>query len=291
MAHLLANHNNILRRLHSEPSSVFTCRKQGRNTSLMDFGRSWRNAIPSGEKSEQPLLYLAKARAFAVHCSTSSADQEVGLVGNGNSAINAEGKSRYLVDEYGWKVRRLVVKEDEMRKAAQVQAEAFHEPVALFNDFFFEFFQAEVLSGLLYKLRNSPPNRYACLVTEPNTNASDAQKQLVGVVDVTVLRDKAVLEHLPAGAEEYLYVSGIAVLKEFRRQKIATVLLKACDVLSTLWGFEYLALRAYEDDLGARKLYASAGYQVVSGDPPWMSTWIGRKRRILMIKTSINLHA
>ncbi|KAG2664237.1 hypothetical protein I3760_16G071500 [Carya illinoinensis] len=256
MAHLLANHNNILRRLHSEPSSVFTCRKQGRSTSLMDFGRSWRNAIPSGEKSEHPLLYLAKARAFAVHCSTSSADQEVGLVGNGNSAINAEGKSRYLVDEYGWKVRRLVVKEDEMRKAAQVQAEAFHEPVALFNDFFFEFFQ-----------------------------------QLVGIVDVTVLRDKAVLEHLPAGAEEYLYVSGIAVLKEFRRQKIATVLLKACDVLSTLWGFKYLALRAYEDDLGARKLYASAGYQVVSGDPPWMSTWIGRKRRILMIKTSRNLHA
>lgn len=59
-------------------------------------------------------------------------------------------------------------------------------------------------------------NRYACLVAEPNTNASDAQKQLVGVVDITVLRDKAVLEHLPAGAEEYLYVSGIAVLKEFR---------------------------------------------------------------------------
>lgn len=107
----------------------------------MDFGRSWRNAAPSLEKSEQPLLYLAKARAFAVHCSTSSADQEVGLVGNGNSVINTEGKSGYLVDEYGWMVRRLVVKADEMRKAAQVQAEAFHEPVALFNDFFFEFFQ------------------------------------------------------------------------------------------------------------------------------------------------------
>lgn len=76
-----------------------------------------------------------------------------------------------------------------------------------------------------------------------------------------------------------------------RRQKIATVLLQACDVLSILWGIEYLALRAYEDDLGARKLYASAGYQVVSGDPPWMTTWIGRKRRILMMKTSRNLHA
>lgn len=70
----------------------------------------------------------------------------------------------------------------------------------------------------------------------------------------------------------------------YRRRKIATALLKACDVLSMLWGFEFLALRAYEDDWGARKLYANAGYQVVSRDPPWISTWIGRKCRLLMIK-------
>lgn len=69
-----------------------------------------------------------------------------------------------------------------------------------------------------------------------------------------------------------------------RRKKIATVLLKACDMVSIQWGIEYLVLRAYEDDLGARKLYSNAGYRVVSGDPPWMTTWIGRKRRIVMIK-------
>lgn len=57
-------------------------------------------------------------------------------------------------------------------------------------------------------------------------------------------------------------------------------------MLSVEWGFEYLALRAYEDDLGARQLYSSAGYRVVSGDPPWLSTWFGRKRRVLMIKHS-----
>lgn len=71
-----------------------------------------------------------------------------------------------------------------------------------------------------------------------------------------------------------------------RRKKIATSLLKACDVLSETWGFQYLTLRAYEDDLGAQKLYASAGYKVVSGDPPWMTTWIGKRRRVLMIKCS-----
>ncbi|KAH1238382.1 hypothetical protein GmHk_08G023052 [Glycine max] len=113
--------------------------------------------------------------------------------------------------------------------------------------------------------------RYACLVAETAIDDPDSAKQLVGVIDVTVLRDQNVLQHLPPEAEEYLYISGIAVSKTFRRRKIATALLKACDMLSILWGFEFLALRAYEEDLGARKLYTNAGYQVVSRDPPWTS--------------------
>lgn len=54
-------------------------------------------------------------------------------------------------------------------------------------------------------------NRYACLVAEPKTDTFDTTtREVVGVVDVTVLREDSVLQHLP-GAEEYLYVSGIAV--------------------------------------------------------------------------------
>lgn len=40
-------------------------------------------------------------------------------------------------------------------------------------------------------------------------------KEIVGVVDVTVQRDEDVLTHLQ-GEEEYLYVSGIAVLTKYR---------------------------------------------------------------------------
>lgn len=39
--------------------------------------------------------------------------------------------------------------------------------------------------------------------------------EIVGVADATVQRDEDVLRHLQ-GAEEYLYVSGIAVLIKFR---------------------------------------------------------------------------
>ncbi|KAG8378421.1 hypothetical protein BUALT_Bualt08G0135600 [Buddleja alternifolia] len=231
-----------------------------------------------------------KNRGVVVHCCTSSstsADQQVNL-----TPINPEPNGTYqnkklqfdcLVSDVNWQVRRMVDTQDEMKKVANVQAEAFHEPVILFDDLFFDFFKAEVLSGLLYRLRNSPPDRYACLVAEPKTDQQESDQELAGVVDITVLREDSVLQHLP-GAEEYLYVSGIAVLNKFRRQKVATALLKACDIVSAIWGFDYLALRAYEDDYGARKLYSNAGYRVVSGDPPWLTSWIGRRRRVLMVK-------
>ncbi|CAJ2655338.1 unnamed protein product [Trifolium pratense] len=220
-------------------------------------------------------------------CSTSSsseqlyfADQKVKLEIE-NDSENMKQKIDFLVCEYGWRIRRLIMNAEEIKMAADVQAEAFHVPVALFNDLFFQFFKAEVLSGLLYKLKNSPPNRYACLVAE---NDQESSKQLVGVIDVTVMRDQDVLQHLPDEAQEYLYISGIGVSNAFRRMKIATALLKACDKISNLWGYEFLALRAYEEDIGARTLYTNAGYQLVSKDPPWTSNWIGRKCRVLMIK-------
>ncbi|KAI3783675.1 hypothetical protein L1987_42761 [Smallanthus sonchifolius] len=202
--------------------------------------------------------------------------------GWGGKYDDGEGQFGNLVKEYGWQVRRMVEEDDEMRSVANIQAEAFYEPVVLFNDVFFQFFQAEVLSGLLYRLRNSPPDRYACLVAEMTTSDSQ-EKQLVGVVDATVFRDAYVLEHL-SGADEYLYVSGIAVLRNFRRKKVASVLLKSCEMLARFWGYKYLVLRAYEDDLGARMLYTNAGYKIVSSDPVWTTSWIGRRRRVLMIK-------
>ncbi|CAF2183637.1 hypothetical protein BRARA_G02379 [Brassica rapa] len=197
----------------------------------------------------------------------------------------AELELKYMVSQHGWGVRRLRRDdEEEIRRVSLVQAEAFHIPLALFNDFFFLFFQAEVLSGLLYKLKNSPPDRYACLVAEKAGEAdTSSSSSVVGVVDITVQTEKSVLRHFP-GEEEYLYVSGLAVSKAQRRKKMASTLLKACDVICYLWGFKLLALRAYEDDAAARNLYSNAGYSVVESDPPWTSTWIGRKRRVLMTK-------
>ncbi|XWS62250.1 hypothetical protein CRYUN_Cryun07bG0194300 [Craigia yunnanensis] len=282
MAHLLQSQSFISRSVWTEPrlqQQTHTCIK------LSDYHHgSWKI---NGKKRESG---ASSFTGCVVQCCTpsssgsiSSAKAGVKPTGNVEEDNNGRWKDRedqplYLASECGWKVRRLEEDQDEMRKVAQIQAEVFHHPMAFFDDFFFQFFKAEVLAALIYKLRNSPPSRYACLVAE-----SESQRKLVGVVDVTALRDEAVLQHLH-GAEEYLYVSGLAVSKSFRRRKIGSCLLKACELLSVFWGFKYLVLRAYEDDFGARTLYTNAGYRVVSGDPPWMTSWIGKRRRVLMIK-------
>lgn len=277
MAHLQPTHTSIATRLFTDSNCGFCWGVRDGKAKRTKLSRSWKPPCGIGR--------ISGKRSFTRVFST---EQEMGMLEKidgdqiSNDSDGIIDDSFYLVEELGWKVRRMVEEDIEMRKVANVQAEAFHEPVALFDDFFFRFFQAEVLAGLLYRLRNSPSDRYACLVAVPESSTSKQQDELVGVVDVTVLADGDVLQHLD-GAKQYLYVSGIAVSKTHRRKKVATALLKACEVVSALWGYRYLVLRAYEDDWGARALYENAGYRVVSGDPPWLA-WVGRKRRILMLK-------
>ncbi|KAG9456936.1 hypothetical protein H6P81_001444 [Aristolochia fimbriata] len=233
----------------AKPKSLSHC-------SLKSTTRSPKISFYSGKRSD-----VFGKRKWASSIYRKSYEQiHDGACSSSSPADVSQEKLGNLVSEFGWRVRRMAENDSEMRQVADVQSRAFHTTMPFFDDLFFQFFKAEVLAALIYRLRNSPPDRYTCLVAEPNYS-SDSQngsnRGLVGVVDVTVMRDKYVLRHI-GQAEEYLYVSGIAVLQEFRRQKVATALLKACDLLSLLWGYEYLALQAYEDDLGARTLYSSA---------------------------------
>lgn len=71
----------------------------------------------------------------------------------GVAAVSQGRDSKYLARESRWGVRRMVKVGEEMRKVAHVQAEAFHTPVALFNDLFFDFFK--VRTPLLLAVQNA----------------------------------------------------------------------------------------------------------------------------------------
>ncbi|KAK4708448.1 hypothetical protein R3W88_029373 [Solanum pinnatisectum] len=197
--------------------------------------------------------------------------------------VKSQRSDEYEMNDL-WKVRRVIESEEEMMEVAAIQADAFYEQEMMevySNDFFFQFFKVEQFSNLYYRLKHYAPDRYACLVAE--AVSSEEEQHLVGVIDATVNEDKDILQYLPV-ATKYIYISGIAVLNKFRRQKVGTALLKACDVLARFWGIEYLVLKAYEDDFGARKLFTNAGYKLVSADAPSKTRWIPERRRVLMVK-------
>lgn len=88
------------------------------------------------------MLQCSSTSSSQLSCS----DQSVRLQaesGSGNGKL--KHKYEYLVCDYGWRVRRLVENADEIRKAVQVQAQAFHVPVPLFDHLFFQFFQVLLL--------------------------------------------------------------------------------------------------------------------------------------------------
>lgn len=242
-----------------------------------------------------PLLAFPRSPTSRIKTTFSYSAKDV-TVGGRNELQEAQVSNQeednglqYLTSGHGWKVRFLNQEREEMDEVAEIQASAFHSPSPIWDSFFYKIFKAELLSALLYRIRHSPPDRYACLVAEPDYHTVESgmhgmsENKLVGVVDATAFAGKDVLCHLE-GAEECLYVSGIAVSANYRRRKVATVLLKACDFLAFLWGFDYLVLRANVDDVGARTLYARAGYKVVYEDPPSISTWTGREQFVLMVK-------
>ncbi|CAI5489809.1 unnamed protein product [Closterium sp. Naga37s-1] len=235
--------------------------------------------------------------------------------GAGEEGEAGEASREFRVESGKWRVR--MAAREEMKAVADLQAEVFHDPppapLSALNAFFLDMFKAELYDNLLHKLKYSPPDRHCILVaqhstqpfppphptTEPpagetskrpspaSTSAAAAAVatavEVVGVVDLTALDDRSVLKHL-SGAQDYLYLSGMAVHASLRRESIASVLLGAVEQLSLRWGFEYIVLHVHEDNIAARRLYQKAGYLAIDCDSRWTSTLLGMRRRVLLAK-------
>lgn len=130
MAHLQHNLSTVVRGSGQE----LLCRYGGMKLCKMSFTNQRRT--------------FEKKRGL-IHCCSSStstsADQQLNTPADYklDSRINEDEKLQfgYLVRDVNWQVRRMLETEEEMREVANVQAEAFHDPVFLFDDLFFDFFK------------------------------------------------------------------------------------------------------------------------------------------------------
>lgn len=133
MAHLHYNHSTVVRGI--------------KDYCIGSTSTSWKIPFHSVSFTNQRRRF--KKNRGLVHCCSSStstsADQQVNLAAEklelNGIYENKKLQFGYLVSDVNWQVRRMVETEDEMKEVANVQAEAFHEPVFLFDDLFFDFFK------------------------------------------------------------------------------------------------------------------------------------------------------
>lgn len=139
MAHLHYNHPIVVER--SEKDLYWGCRGI-KDYYLSSASTSWKIPCCSVSFINQTTR-LKRDRRLVRCCSSSSTSTSADPTKIEQSGIYENKKLQFgcLVSDVNWQVRRMVETEDEMRKVAEVQAEAFHEPVFLFNDLFFEFFK------------------------------------------------------------------------------------------------------------------------------------------------------
>ena len=128
--------------------------------------------------------------------------------------------------------------------------------------------------------RSSQPSQSSPCWLRSHTRPSTHGVPLVGTVEISTKSQFL----LGWGEPAYLYVSNLAIQETYRRQGIATALLRECDDLAQSWGFQSIYLHVLEDNQAARQLYRAAGYQVEAVLGDWLSQFLGRSRRLLMRK-------
>lgn len=165
MAHLLQSQSFISRSAWTEPRlqhhQAHTCIKLSDHHHPHHGSRK----VIYGKKGASGAGGHYSFNGCVVQCCTSSSPPPPpALISSAKAGVNLTGKNAddqdsngrwkdtdqeqplYLASEYGWKVRRLEEEDQlEMRKVAQIQAEAFHQPIAFFDDLFFQFFKVSLL--------------------------------------------------------------------------------------------------------------------------------------------------
>lgn len=172
---------------------------------------------------------------------------------------------------------------------ADVLADSFHAEDGWMG-WMYPLFRMGIYEDLRNRLRTRHKH-YACLVAvrRPGpANVLDVQmgypvttmEAIAGTVEIG-LRSPSLWQPFTT---PYLYLSNVAVCRQFRQQGVAFRLLQTCEQVAQQWGFQDLYLHVLEDNHAARRLYHKAGYRVQRTESS-LGFWVlGRPRQLLMHK-------
>jgi len=165
---------------------------------------------------------------------------------------------------------------DDINKIAEVLTHSFHD----FNRFMCWLYPlmkmgiAEDLRDRIYK--NDP--HYHCFI------AVNEDKKIIGTVELSL---KTTYNYLTR-EKKYPYISNLAVTKNYRRQGVASKLLKECETLAKSWQFDSLSLHVLAENKTGQTVYLQNGYTVKEVQIDLYSLFLTNKRRLLLEKSLSN---
>jgi ribosomal protein S18 acetylase RimI-like enzyme len=174
-------------------------------------------------------------------------------------------------------------RQQDLNRLADILASSFHIKEGVIG-WIYPLFRMGIYEDLRNRLRIKT-DHYVCLVAinqAPPQALSHplGEENLVGTVEMG-LRTQSFWQPRTSA---YLYVSNLAVEREYRRQGVAQQLLLTCERVALEWGFQELYLHVLENNFQARRLYRKAGYQIKHAESSLSYWFLGQPRQILMHK-------
>lgn len=175
------------------------------------------------------------------------------------------------------------VEEDEIHCVADIITRSFHFDRG-WMAWFTPLFKIGIAEDLRNRLRtrvpsalHSKPQQQICSIA---LCVDREQSCISGTVEVGV----RTAERYRQNHYRYVYLSNLAVSKDFRRRGVAQKLIERCEQQTLEWGYTEIHLHVMGDNERGRNLYQKLGYEVVSSELVWSIIPWHRPERLFLRK-------
>lgn len=175
------------------------------------------------------------------------------------------------------------VREEEIHCVADIITRSFHFDRGWMG-WFTPLFKLGIAEDLRHRLRsnstssNSAKNQQqVCSIA---VYPDRGQTRAIGTVEVGI----RINNYRQTTPQRYVYISNLAVSRDFRRRGVATELIAHCEQLTNQWGYSKIHLHVMGNNERGRNLYQKLGYEIVSSEFVWSILPWHRPERLFLCK-------
>jgi ribosomal protein S18 acetylase RimI-like enzyme len=175
------------------------------------------------------------------------------------------------------------VREEEIHCVADIITRSFHFDRGWMG-WFTPLFKLGIAEDLRHRLRSNLSGSIHCKfqqqVCSIATYTDRGKSQVIGTIEVGT----RMTNYRQPTPHRYVYISNLAVSRDFRRQGVARDLLLDCERLTRAWGYTQLYLHVMGNNDRGRKLYEKLGYEIVASETVWSIVPWHRPERLFLCK-------